>query len=102
MNIAGLITELYRKIDDTLPRMLQHSRAILSLNELVTIGVLQAMMQVTPRAFYHQLRDYSGRLFPALPSRTRLNRRLRTQQDRTGYFLAQPTGFVWSNQRLQD
>ena len=47
MNIAGLITELYRKIDDMLPRTPQHSRAILSVSELVTIGALQAMKQVT-------------------------------------------------------
>ena len=32
-----------------------------------------------------------GHLFPQLPHRTRLNRRLRAQQDWTGRFLAQPT-----------
>ena len=91
MNITDFITELYCKIDDALPDVPQHSQAILSLSELITIGVLQAMKQVTQRAFYHWLKDNYGHLFPKLPSRTRLNRRLRTQQDWTGYFLAQPT-----------
>ena len=91
MNIADFITELYCQIDDTLPDVPQHSQAILSLSELITIGVLQAMKQVTQRAFYHWLQDNYGHLFPKLPSRTRLNRRLRAQRDWTGYFLAQPT-----------
>ena len=91
MNIADFITELYCQIDDALPDVPQHSQAILSLSELITIGVLQAMKPVTQRAFYHWLKDNYGHLFPQLPSRTRLNRRLRAQWDWTGYFLAQPT-----------
>ena len=80
MNIADFITELYCQIDDALPDVPQHSQAILSLSELITIGVLQAMKQVTQRAFYHWLKDNYGHLFPQLPSRTRLNRRLRAQR----------------------
>ena len=49
------------------------------------------MKNVSQRAFYHWLRDNYGHLFPKLPHRTRLNRRLRSQQHWTGYFLAQPT-----------
>ena len=91
MNIADFITELFCQIDDALPEVAHHSQAILSLGELVTIGVLQAMKNVSQRAFYSWLKDNYGRLFPKLPHRTRLNRRLRTQQHWTGYFLAQPT-----------
>ena len=91
MNIADFITELFCKIDDTLPEGAHHSQAILSLSELVTIGVLQAMKNVSQRAFYHWLKDNYGRLFPNLPHRTRLNRRLRAQQDWTGHFLADAT-----------
>ena len=91
MNITDFITELYCKIDDALPRTPQHSQAILSLSELVAIGVLWAMKNVKQRPFYHWLKDNYGRLFPKLPERTRLFRRLQAQQDWTGYFLAQPT-----------
>lgn len=91
MNITDFITELFCQIDDALPDMARHSQAILSLSELVTIGVLQAMKNVSQRAFYHWLRDNYSHLFPNLPHRTRLNRRLRTQQHWTGYFLAEPT-----------
>ena len=45
MNIADFITELYCQIDDALPDVPQHSQAILSLSELVTIGVLQARVR---------------------------------------------------------
>ena len=46
---------------------------------------------VSQRAFYPWLRDNYGPLFPKLPERTRLFRRLQTQQYWTGYFLAEPT-----------
>ena len=47
MNIADFITELYCKIDDALPDDApQHPQAVLSLSELITIGVLQAMKNV--------------------------------------------------------
>ena len=85
-NIADFVTELYCQIDDALPDVPQHSPAILSLSELITIGVLQAMKQVTQRAFYHWLKDNYAHLFFKLPSHTRLNRRLRAQRDWTGYF----------------
>ncbi len=80
MNIADFIAELFCQIDDALPDIARHSQAILSLSELVTIGVLRAMKDVSQLAFCHWLRDNYGRPFPNLPRRTRLNRRLRTQQ----------------------
>ncbi len=91
MNIADFITELFRKIDDARPEATHHSQAILSISALVTIGVLQAMKNVSQRAFYHWFKDNYGYLFPKLPHRTRLNRRLRVQQDWTGYFLVDAT-----------
>ena len=51
MNIADFITNLFCKIDDALPEVVRHSQAILSISELVTIGVLQAMKNVSQRAF---------------------------------------------------
>lgn len=79
MNIADFITELYCKIDDALPRMAPHPQARLSLSELVTIGVLHAIKNVKQRPFYHWFKDNYGHLFPKLPERTRLFRRLQTQ-----------------------
>ena len=91
MNIADFITELYCKIDDGLPAVPQHPQAVLSISELVTIGVLYAMKNVKQRPFYHWIKDNYGHLFPRLPKRSRLFRRLQAQQDWTGYFLADPT-----------
>ena len=91
MNIADFIIELYCKIDDTLPDLPQHPEALLSRNEVVTIGVLHAIKNVSRRAFYSWLQDNYGHFFPKLPERTRLFRRLETQACWTGYFLAQPT-----------
>lgn len=91
MNIADLITELYRRMDDALPPMAPHPQARLSVSELVTIGVLHAIKNVKQRPFYHWLKDNYGHLFPKLPERTHLFRRLETQSRWTGYFLAQPT-----------
>ena len=47
MNIADFIAKLFCHIDDTLPDIAHHNRAVLSLSELVTIGVLQAMKNVS-------------------------------------------------------
>ena len=91
MNIRHFITELYCQIDDALPDLPQHPQAVLSLSEVVTIGVLYAMKNVSRRAFYHWLKDNYGDLFPQLPERTRLFRRLETQAGWTGRFLAQPS-----------
>ena len=91
MNIADFITGLFCKIDDALPEGAHHNQAILSLSELVTIGVLQATKNVSQRAFCHWLKDNYGDLFPNLPHRTRLNRRLRVQRDWTSHYLADAT-----------
>ena len=95
MNITDFITELFCRIDDALPDAPRHSRAIRSISELVTIGVLQAMKPVSQRAFYPWLRDNYGHRFPQLPERTRLGRRRRTHHCWTGYFLTHPPSGDW-------
>ena len=91
MNIGHFITELYCTIDDTLPQLPPHSQAVLSLGEVITIGVLYAIKGVSRRAFYHWLKDNYGDRFPQLPARTRLFRRLEAKAGWTGCFLASPT-----------
>ena len=91
MNISDFITELYCRIDDALPDLPHHPQAILSLGEVITIGVLYAIKGVSRRAFYQWLKDNYGDLFPQLPERTRLFRRLQAQSGWTGCFLASPT-----------
>jgi hypothetical protein len=91
MNISDFITERYCRIDDALPDLPHHPQAILSLGEVITIGVLYAIKGVSRRAFYQWLKDNYGDLFPQLPERTRLFRRLQAQSGWTGCFLAQPT-----------
>ena len=91
MNIRHFITELYCRTDDARPELPQHPQARLSLSELVTIGILYVMKNVSRRRCYHWLKDNYGDMFPNLPERTRLFRRLEAQACWTGYFLAQPT-----------
>ena len=91
VNITNFITKLFCKVDDAITDAPCHYQAILSVSELVTIGILYAVKGVSQRAFYPWLRDNYGPLFPQLPERTRLFRRLQTQQYWTGYFLAEPT-----------
>ena len=90
-NITDFITELFCKVDDAIADAPRHSQAILSVSEVVTIGILYVVKGVSQRAFYPWLKDNYGGLFPQLPERTRLFRRLHTQQYWTGRFLAQPT-----------
>jgi hypothetical protein len=73
----------------------KHPQAKLWPSELVTIAVLMAMKGGSTRNFYRWLtRDYLP-LFPNLPDRTRLLRRLATRRVRSwaDYFLAEPTFF---------
>ena len=68
MNIDDFITEPFFRIGDALPVMADHDQAILSLSELVTIGVLQAMKNVSYRPFYHWLKDNTATVFPNRPT----------------------------------
>ena len=51
VNIANFITELFCKVDDAIPDTLRHFQAILSISEVVTIGILYAVKDVRQRAF---------------------------------------------------
>ena len=76
-----------------LPKTPEHFQAKLSKSELVTLGLLFALKGTSPRAFYRWLRQNSKPLFPALPERTRLFRRLKTHRKLSAQFLAEPTVF---------
>ena len=91
MPIIDLITELFCRVDDEMQAIPHHRQALLSPSELVTLGLLYALKGVGTRAFYRWLSYNYRHLFPTLPHRTRLFRRLRTQQAWTNRFLASPT-----------
>ena len=90
-NITNFTTELFRKVDDSITAAPRHSQAIRSVSEVVTIGIRYGVKGVSQHAFYPWLRDNYGHLLPQLPERTRIFRRLHTQQYWTGRFLAAPT-----------
>ncbi len=75
------------------PKIEEHQQAKLSRSELVTLGLLLALKGVSQRAFYRWLRQNWTALFPNLPERTRLFRRLKTHRKLTTQFLAEPTLF---------
>jgi hypothetical protein len=89
----NFIIELFCRVDDLLPNEPEHQQAKLSLSELVTLGLLFALKGTSQHAFYRWLRQNWDGLFPALPERTRLFRRLKTRQRLTEKFLAEPTVF---------
>ena len=93
MTQENFIIELFCRVDDMLPKMPEHIQAKLSLSELVTIGLLFALKGASQHAFYRWLRQNWIDLFPALPERTRLFRRLKTHRKLTDQFLAEPTVF---------
>lgn len=87
------IIELFCRVDDMLPKMPEHKQAKLSLSELVTLGLLLALKASSQHAFYRWIRQNWIDLFPNLPDRTRLFRRLKVQRKLTEKFLAEPTLF---------
>lgn len=91
MAIVDFITELFCRVDDAMQDVPHHTQQVLAPSELVTIGLLYALKGVGNRAFYRWLHANYRDLFPRLPERTRLFRRLRTQQGWTECFLAAPT-----------
>ena len=76
-----------------MPTMQEHIQAKLSRSELVTVGLLFALKGTSQHAFYRWLRQNWIGLFPNLPERTRLFRRLKTHRKLTAAFLAEPTVF---------
>ena len=87
------IIELFCRVDDMLPKMREHNQAKLSRSELVTLGLLLALNGASQRSFYRWIRQNWKQLFPALPERTRLFRRLKSHRKLTNQFLAEPTVF---------
>jgi hypothetical protein len=87
------IIELFCRVDDMLPKTQEHIQAKLSISELITLGLLFALKGSSQHAFYRWIRQNWKPLFPALPERTRLFRRLKTHQKLTKRFLAEPTLF---------
>ena len=81
MAIVDFITELFCRVDDQIKNIHGHSQQSLAPSELVTIGLLYAIKGVGARAFYRWLSANHLSMFPRLPERTRLFRRLRTHQD---------------------
>ncbi len=93
MTQENFIIELFCRVDDMLPKTREHIQAKLSRSELVTLGLLMALKGTSQRAFYRWLKQNWIDLFPRLPERTRLFRRLKTHRKLTEKFLAEPTVF---------
>lgn len=94
MTQEHFIIELFCRVDDMLqPKTEEHRQAKLSESELITLGLLLALKGVSQRAFYRWLKQNWTTLFPTLPERTRLFRRLKTRRKLTEKFLAEPTLF---------
>lgn len=91
MTTEDFIIVLFCKVDDQMRNVPNHCQASLWPSEVVTIGLLHAIKGVGNRAFYRWLSNNYRSLFPRLPHRTRLFRRLRTHQAWTDLFLASPT-----------
>src|SRR6266853_1467228 len=91
MTTVEFITALFYEVDEQLRTIPKHPEAHLWPSEVVTLGLLHALKGVGNRPFYRWLtRDYRA-LFPQLPERTWLFRLLKTNQDWTQAFLADPT-----------
>jgi len=87
--ILDCIIALFVYVDDQMKDVACHSQEILNPSELVTIGLLYALKGVGQSAFYRWLFHNYRHLFPRLPDRTRLFRRLAARQDWTDRFLAE-------------
>ena len=93
MTQEHFIIELFCRVDDMLPKTEEHIQAKLSRSELITLGLLLALKGTSQRAFYRWIKQNWLALFPRLPERTRLFRRLKTHRKLTEKFLAEPTVF---------
>ncbi len=82
---------MFCKVDDEMSDVPNHSQASLVPSELVTVGLLYAIKGVGTRTFYRWLFNNYRDMFPNLPHRTRLFRRLRTHRQWVELFLAPPT-----------
>ena len=93
MTTEDYITNLFYLVDDKMKDVKKHPQSKLYPSEIATIGMLFALKGVGNQAFYRWLtRDFLP-LFPKLPDRTsqKLFRLLKTHQNWTNRFLAEPT-----------
>jgi hypothetical protein len=91
MTTVDFITELFYRVDNSMPDAHKHSQASLFPSEVVTLAILFALKGVGNRAFYRWLiRDYRP-LFPKLPDRTRLFRLFNTHQHWIKGLMAEPS-----------
>jgi len=67
MPVEDLITELFCRIDDAMPDVKKHPKAILYPSEIVTLTMLFAIKGVGNRAFYRWIKNNWMGLFPQLP-----------------------------------
>jgi hypothetical protein len=77
-------------MDEAMTDSPTHPLANLWPSEIVTVGILFALKGVGNRAFYRWLHREWRKVFPALPERTRLFRRLAIHRTWTDEFLAAP------------
>jgi hypothetical protein len=91
MTDEDFIIDLFCRVDDRMKEVPQHSQAALWPSEVVTLGLLFAIKGVGERAFYRWIDRNHRALFPRLPERTRLFRRLKTHWKWTLRFLARPS-----------
>ena len=88
MPTTDCIIALFLFVNERMKNVPDHSQAKLDLDELVTLGLLYALKGESQSQFYRWLSRNYRPFFPDLPERTRLFRRLRTQQDWTDFLLA--------------
>ena len=91
MTHEDFIIELFCRVDDAMTDVAQHRQAALWPSEIVTLGLLFAIKGVSQRAFYRWISRNHWALFPSLPERPRLFRRLKTHWKWTLRFLAKPS-----------
>ena len=91
MTTPDFIIALFYAVDQEMLDVPKHPDAKLYPSEVVTRALLHAIKGGGARAFYRWLTRDSLPLFPHVPERTRLARRLKTHTAWTARFLAAPT-----------
>ena len=92
MPTEDFIIELFCRVDDRLgPAPRRRGRAKLAPSELLTLGLLFALKGDSGRDFYRWISNNYRHLFPRLPERTRLFRRLLARWEDAVALLADPT-----------
>lgn len=88
MPIVDCIIALYCYVEEHMKEVPGHSQEKLSPAELVTLGILYALKGTSQSQFHRWIAWNYRFLFPQLPERTRLFRRLTNRQRWTDRFLA--------------